>query len=319
MGDPAGVGPEICLHALSDPAIAAACVPIVFGDLGILRRVASECGLAAPTHVLGDASELTNIDQPAALDLNTIDAGSVTPGATNAATGDAAYRYIVKAITCADEGWVDAVCTAPISKEALHAAGHKYPGHTEIFAEKTGAARSCMLFVSDALCCSLVTIHTGLEDVAGSLTEKKIFDVITLTAEAMRRIRGKDPSLVVCGLNPHAGEKGLIGGGEEEALIAPAIERARESGIEVNGPLSADTAFLPQRRAQTDAYVCMYHDQALIPLKMLAFDTAVNMTLGLPFVRTSVDHGTALDIAWQGKASPNSMREAILLAAKLAG
>ena len=123
--------------------------------------------------------------------------------------------------------------------------------------------------------------------------------------------------MAVCGLNPHAGESGLFGGGEEEAQIAPAIERARESGIEVSGPLPADTAFLPQRRAETDAYVCMYHDQALIPLKMLAFDTAVNMTLGLPFIRTSVDHGTALDIAWQGKASANSLREAILLAARL--
>ena len=134
----------------------------------------------------------------------------------------------------------------------------------------------------------------------------------------MQGLRGKAPAITVCGLNPHAGEKGLIGQGEEESVILPAIERAREKGIEVIGPLPADTAFLPQRRAETDAYVCMYHDQALIPLKMLAFDTAVNMTLGLPFIRTSVDHGTALDIAWQGKASANSLREAILLAAGLA-
>ena len=153
---------------------------------------------------------------------------------------------------------------------------------------------------------------------AAELLRNQAENILELTADAMQGLRGKAPAITVCGLNPHAGEKGLIGQGEEESVILPAIERAREKGIEVIGPLPADTAFLPQRRAETDAYVCMYHDQALIPLKMLAFDTAVNMTLGLPFIRTSVDHGTALDIAWQGKASANSLREAILLAAGLA-
>ena len=318
MGDPAGVGPEICLRALSDVDIAKACIPIVLGDSEVLKRVASACDLPAPENVLDDASDLRSVDAPAVMDVGTVEVDVLTPGITSASTGEAAYRYVVQSITCATRGQVDAICTAPISKEALHAGGHAYPGHTEIFAEQTGAAPTCMMFVSDALCCSLVTGHVGLNAVSGCLSERRVLDVLELTADAMQGLRGKAPAITVCGLNPHAGEKGLIGQGEEESVILPAIERAREKGIEVIGPLPADTAFLPQRRAETDADVCMYHDQALIPLKMLAFDTAVNMTLGLPFIRTSVDHGTALDIAWQGKASANSLREAILLAAGLA-
>ena len=231
----------------------------------------------------------------------------------------ASYVYIEQAIRAALAGEVAAVATAPIHKEALHRAGIDYPGHTEIFAEKFGAARTCMMLTSEAITVSLVTTHVGYRDVPGLVTTPRIVEVIELTADAMRRLRGRPPRLVVCGLNPHAGEHGLFGGGEEETLIAPAVAAARERGIDVVGPLPPDTAFVPERLRETDAFVSMYHDQGLIPLKLLAFDTAVNVTLGLPIVRTSVDHGTALDIAWTGKAKPESMVQAVLLAARLAG
>jgi 4-hydroxythreonine-4-phosphate dehydrogenase len=175
-----------------------------------------------------------------------------------------------------------------------------------------------MTFYSAEMICSLVTVHIGYQDVVPALTEARILDVIELTAESVRRIRGKNPKIAVLGLNPHAGEHGLFGRGEEEKIILPAIEEARARGIQIEGPLPPDTAFIAPKRKTTDAYICMYHDQALIPLKALAFDTAVNTTLGLPVPRTSVDHGTACDIAWQGKVSGSSLVEAVLLAAKMA-
>ena len=305
MGDPAGVGPEICLQACADHEVRSICQPVIFGDLAVLERVARQCGFPPPG---GDSV----IDQRAIDDPR-----SLSPGVVSAATGLASYRYITAAIDSALAGQVDAVATAPIHKEALSWAGIDYPGHTEIFTERTTAKSSCMMLTSREITCSLVTTHVGLREVAGLLTTAAVEEVIGLSAQAMRRIRGRQPHLVVCGLNPHAGEHGLFGGGEEEAIIAPAILAARQQGISVEGPLPADTAFLPAIRARTDCYVCMYHDQGLIPLKTLAFDTAVNVTLGLPIVRTSVDHGTALDIAWQGTASVVSMIEAIKLAALL--
>ncbi|MFO0957077.1 MAG: 4-hydroxythreonine-4-phosphate dehydrogenase PdxA [Isosphaeraceae bacterium] len=215
-------------------------------------------------------------------------------------------------------GTVDAIVTAAIHKEALALAEVPHPGHTEILAERTRAARHCMMLTSPSITCSLVTSHVGLRDVPGLLNARAVLDTIELTTDAMRRIRGREPRLVACGLNPHAGEHGLFGGREEENAIIPAVVAARSRGIEVEGPIPPDTAFLPARRERTDAYICQYHDQGLIPLKMLAFDEAINVTLGLPIVRTSVDHGTAFDIAWSGKASPKSLFEAFRLAARLA-
>ena len=174
-----------------------------------------------------------------------------------------------------------------------------------------------MMLTSDAITCSLVTVHVGYREVPALLTRERILDTIELTAAAMRKLRGREPRLIVCGLNPHAGEHGLFGDGEEERIIAPAIADARAKGIDVNGPLPPDTAFLPKFRKDTDAYVCMYHDQGLIPLKALAFEEAVNVTLGLPIVRTSVDHGTAFDIAWKGVADVSSFVRAVELAAQL--
>jgi 4-hydroxythreonine-4-phosphate dehydrogenase len=199
----------------------------------------------------------------------------------------------------------------------LRAAGVTLPGHTEIFAQRTGAERHCMMLTSASITCSFVTAHVGFADVLTQLTEQRVVDVIELTAAAMRTILGRPPRLTVCALNPHGGESGLFGNLEEQRIIEPAVAAARAAGFDVSGPLPPDTAFLPARRVATDAYVCMYHDQGHIPLKALAFDEAVNITLGLPIIRTSVDHGTALDIAWQGKASVTSFRQAVKLAAKL--
>jgi 4-hydroxythreonine-4-phosphate dehydrogenase len=320
MGDPAGIGPEICLRLLLQPEVAARCTPIIFGDAGVMRAVAAKLGLpfTAPVSRLADWKAADGREAgPAMVDLQCLDVGDFEPGRVSARCGDAAFRYVIATIEAGLTRTVDAVATAPLNKEALHAAGHRYPGHTEIFAERMGAGRSCMMLTSDELTCSFVTVHVGYGQVPGLLSVRRIQDVLELTAAAMRRMRGRAPRLAVCGLNPHAGEHGLFGQGEEERFIAPAIAALRAQGLEIEGPLPPDTAFLATRRRRTDAYVCMYHDQGHIPLKALAFDSAINTTLGLPVIRTSVDHGTAFDIAWQGQASANSLVEAVKLAARL--
>jgi 4-hydroxythreonine-4-phosphate dehydrogenase len=258
-----------------------------------------------------------SLEQASVLDLDCVDAAEIVPGRVDARCGDAAFRYVVASIEAGLAGEVAAVATAPLNKEAMHAAGHRYPGHTEIFAERMKAPRSCMMLTSPELTCSFATVHVGYHEVPNLLTTQRILDVIELTADAMRRLRDHAPKLVVCGLNPHAGENGLFGQREEERFIKPAVEAARALGLQIEGPVPPDTAFLPGRRQRTDAFICMYHDQGHIPLKALAFDSAINTTLGLPVIRTSVDHGTAFDIAWQGKANPNSLYEAVQLAAKL--
>jgi len=306
MGDPAGVGPELCLRLLRDDHVRSYCTPVVYGGFPILCRVAHQLGWPAPL--------------PADVhDIWSLEADGVEPGRVSAACGAAAYSYFTAAIDDALGGWIDAIVTAPLNKESLHAAGLRYPGHTEILAERTDAARSCMMLTADAITCSLVTVHVGYREVPQLLTTERIVDVIELTADAMRRMRGRPPRLLVCGLNPHAGEHGLFGDREEERIIVPAIDAARAKGIDVSGPLPPDTAFLPKYRQSCDAYICMYHDQGLIPLKALAFEDAVNVTLGLPIVRTSVDHGTAFDIAWKGVADVSSLLKAVELATKLAG
>ncbi len=322
MGDPAGVGPELCLRVLADAAVAGICTPIVFGDREILSRAARACGLSAPANVIAQDQWVevrSRISDPSVLHIESLkDADKVDPGNVSPETGRAAYAFIESALDAALAGEVDAVCTGPIHKEVLNAAGVEFPGHTEIFALRTGAKRSCMMLTSESITCSLVTCHTGLRDVPGQLSVQRVLDTIELSHKAMIQLRGRPPRIVVCGLNPHAGEHGLFGDREEERFIVPAIASARSQGIDVEGPLPPDTAFVPARRNEADCYVCMYHDQGLIPLKALAFDTAVNVTLGLPIVRTSVDHGTALDIAWQGKADVTSMMHAVRLAARLA-
>jgi len=320
MGDPAGIGPEICLHLLNNAEIANHCVPIIFGTAAVLRRVADVTGIAFTARVIRREDwghERLNLSEPCVLDLDCIDAQTLIPGQVDACCGEAAFRYVIASIEAGLAGEVDAVSTAPLNKEAMHASGHKFPGHTEIFAQRMQADRSCMMLTSDELTCSFVTVHVGLCDVPGLINKQRVLEVIELTTDAMRRIRDREPKIVVCGLNPHAGENGLFGQREEERFIIPAIDAARASGINIEGPLPPDTAFLAWRRRQTDAFICMYHDQGHIPLKALAFDSAINTTLGLPVIRTSVDHGTAFDIAWQGKANPNSLFEAVRLAARM--
>jgi 4-phospho-D-threonate 3-dehydrogenase / 4-phospho-D-erythronate 3-dehydrogenase len=320
MGDPAGVGPELCLLALRNPDLTKICVPLVFGDPGVLEKVAGRARLEPPSHVMS-AEEWSRshswIETPAVVSAGNMELEPLTAGEVNAGTGRASFGYVEAAIAAVQRGEVNAIATAPIHKEALRSAGIDFPGHTEILGARLGANRICMMLTSEAITCSFVTTHVGYAEVPSLLTTERILDVIEMTAEAMRRLRGRAPVLAVCGLNPHAGEHGLFGHGEEERCIAPALELARGKGISVEGPLPADTAFLEQRRKKTDAFVCMYHDQGLIPVKSLAFEEAVNVTLGLPVVRTSVDHGTALDIAWKGLADPGSLFQAVRLAARL--
>lgn len=315
MGDPAGVGPEICLRLLREESITARCTPVIFGDAGVLRRVAERTGLPAPAAIFRSLSES---DRPGVLEITALARDAFEPATVSAVAGRAGYEYIDAAIAAAMDAEVSAITTAPINKEALHSAGIDFPGHTEILARKTSSDFACMMQYSDEITCTFVTTHVGYREVPALLSEDLIFVVIVETAHALKRIRGREPKILVCGLNPHAGEHGLFGDQEEEKIILPAIDSARRAGIDVEGPLPPDTAFTPARRASSDAVVCMYHDQGHIPVKALAFDKAVNVTLGLPIIRTSVDHGTAFDIAWQGKASPSSLFEAVKLAVKLA-
>ena len=320
MGDPAGVGPELCLHLLERPEILDCCVPLIVGDADVLVRVADVCGRMLPRCILSLAewNGGTTPTEPAILDCATLNAGDVCPGEVTAQSGRAAAAYIETAVGAAMQKRVIAVATAPIHKEALHLAGVAYPGHTEMLAALTGCRRTCMTMASEAFVVSLVTTHVSYAEVPRLLATERIVEVINLSAEAMNRIHGRPPRMVVCALNPHGGEHGLFGD-EEERIIVPAIEIASLQGHDVSGPLPPDTAFLEHVRRQTDVYIVMYHDQGLIPFKMLAFDQGVNVTLGLPIVRTSPDHGTAFDIAWKGMASPNSMMQSVLWAVRLAG
>jgi len=316
MGDPAGVGPEVCLDLLQDPEISKLCIPIIFGDFSVLQACAQQTSKPLLVdRISGD--EIACVIEHGVHDLGLIHMNDLVPGTTNAQTGRATYEYVTSAIDACLAGKVDAVVTCPANKEAMQAAGVTHPGHTEIFAERTKTENFCMAFISDTISCSLVTVHVGYHEVPSLLTTDRIYEVISLTRQAHRKLLGKEPRLAVCGLNPHAGENGLFGNREEETIIVPAIEKARGEGADIIGPLPPDTAFTQNRRESVDAYICMYHDQALIPVKILAFDQAVNLTLGLPIVRTSVDHGTALDIAWQGKADPSSLKAAVRLAFKL--
>jgi len=321
MGDPAGIGPELCLRMLANAAIAKICTPIVFGNAALLARVAKHCELPMPDTVIDSADGIEavgKIDRPAVFDCTSEDADSIQPGSISAATGAQSFDYVTRSIDAALAGHVAGVVTAPINKEAWQAAGIKYPGHTELFAERAETDEFCMMMTAPAFSCSLVTTHVGYAEVPKLLTVERILEVIRLTHAALERNLERKPKLVALGLNPHAGEHGLFGDREEEKGIEPAVQLAIEEGIDIEGPIPPDTGFINWRREQTDGYICMYHDQGLIPFKALNFDTGVNTTLGLPIIRTSVDHGTALDIAWEGKAEVSSLIAAVELAAKLA-
>lgn len=336
MGDAGGVGPEIVLRVWQRPEVRSLGVPLLMGDARVYARVAAALKLTPPpTIALDQIGEITRDAAGYIVDCGNLNADSVTPGRYSAETGRASYETVCAAIDATTRGQVDAIVTGPIQKEAWMQAGIAFPGHTELLADRVGRSSSDddsrpsrpadvrMMLASDTIACVLETIHVPLADVPGLLDPVSLARTIAMAGDAITRrnkFRGSllPPRIGVCGLNPHAGEHGMFSHGEEERMVIPAIESARREGWDVVGPLPPDTAFTPAMRARIDVYVCLYHDQGLIPLKALSFDDAVNVTLGLPIVRTSVDHGTAMDLAWQGTASCESMIAAIRFAAELA-
>jgi len=316
MGDPCSVGPEIIVKALTHPGSFNSCVPLVLGDYGALQRALATCG----SHLkIGKIETPEQARQVAAgqiplLPLSHLSESDLRYGQPTVASGDAVFRYICAAASFCLDGQVAAMVTAPINKEAMHRAGHDYPGHTELLAKLCGTDNFVMMLAGDVLRVSLVTIHEALHDVPRLVTFEQVLKTIRITAAGVARLTGKQaPKLAVLALNPHCGEGGKFGAQETE-VIAPAIQAARREGIDAVGPLSADTLFHFAQQGAYDGVVAMYHDQGLIPLKMLHFDDGVNITLGLPIIRTSVDHGTAYDLAGTGRASERSMLAAIRMA-----
>ncbi len=277
VGDPAGVGPELVEKAMREPAVLAVCEPVRYGP--------------PPDDVFA-------------------------PGVLSRDAGRAAYDALVRAVEDAMAGRVDAVATAPVNKEAWAMAGLPWRGHTDLLAHLTGASSTAMMFYSRELRVVLATVHVALADVPRLVTRERLVEVIGLTARELPRFGYPAPRLALAGLNPHAGEHGVIGV-EDDQVLRPAVEACRAAGILVQGPLPADTLFVRAMRGDFDAVIACYHDQGLVPVKMAAFGRAVNVTLGLPIIRTSVDHGTAFDIAGRGVADPGSLIEAVLLAARL--
>ncbi len=319
MGDPAGVGPEICLHMLNEPRVLKACTPVVLGNSQVLEALSRRLRVPFSAEKLhpDDAGRDFAPTKPAVIDTHVMGLDDFIPGRMDPVCGHAAYGYILYAVDGAMAGSFDAVATAPICKESLNAAGLKYPGHTEILAERTHSPGVVMMLTSPRVTVSLVTTHVALRDVPRLITRRNVERTITLTNEMTAKLLGRSPRLGVLALNCHAGEGNLFGD-EERRAIRPAVEAAKKKGILASGPLPPDSAFTKKVFDSVDAYVCMYHDQGLIPFKMLSFMNGVNVTLGIPIIRTSVDHGTAFDIAWKGVASPKSMIAAVLLATKLA-
>ena len=281
VGDPAGIGPEISIKAAADPKVLDLCEPVLYGP-----------------------------HDPKALQ-------PFTPGQVSAEAGRAAYDAIVMAVEHARAGRIDAIATAPINKEAFALAGIPFKGHTDLLAMLTKSGPAVMMFYAEQLRVVLATVHVALRDVPSLLTRELADFVIDITARELPRFGYPRPRIAVAGLNPHAGEHGVIGS-EDDAVLRPAVEAARGRGLDVNGPLPADTVFGRAARGDFDVVIACYHDQGLIPVKLLAFGRAVNVTLGLPIIRTSVDHGTAFDIAGRGVADHSSLVEAIGLAARLA-
>ncbi len=316
MGDPVGVGPEIVLKALAEPLVYEWCRPVVFGDVGRLRDAAGILGshlcLQSVRTPSGGGGRPGTVVVVAASDLS---GETLLWGAPTVQTGRAMVRYILGAADAALSAAVDAVVTCPINKKALQMAGEKSPGHTELLARRTGARQVAMMMAGARLRVVLVTIHTALASVPGLLTPERVVETGWMADEALRRCFGiAAPRLAVAGFNPHGGEGGMFGD-EEARVIAPAVEILRARGVDATGPHPPDTVFYQAAGGRYDAVVCMYHDQGLIPFKLLHFEDGVNVTLGLPIVRTSVDHGTAYDIAGTGKADCRSLLAAIQMAA----
>ena len=315
MGDPTGAGPEIIVKALYTPEIQRLCSAVVVGDAAVMRAAVEIVKIPAEIRVInnvGEAHFASGVIE--VIDLKNVDLGSLVRGQVHPIGGKAAFAYIEEAIRLALGKEIDAIVTAPLNKEALNKAGYAYSGHTEILAHLCGVSDVVMMLVARNLRIAHVTTHVSLRKACELVTKKRILRVLQLTNEGIQRMGVAEPRLVVAGLNPHAGEGGLFGNEEKEQIL-PAIEAARASGLNVAGPLPPDTVFLRASRGEFDAVIAMYHDQGHIPIKMLAFDEGVNVTLGLPIIRTSVDHGTVFGKAGKGTANPRSMIESIKLAA----
>jgi len=333
MGDPAGIGPEVTAKAVSQKAVWDCCRPLVVGDAGVLAKAAALVGDALAPRIAGAlapriagalafrsisrASEARfDPSMPDVLDLGNVDLALLRPGRVSAAAGRASVDYVERAVELAQAGQAEAIATGPINKAALKAAGIPYIGHTELLAALLGEERVTTMLATDGLRVVHVTRHVSLAEVAALITRERVLETIRLTHIGMRQMGIPRPRLAVAGLNPHGGDDGLMGREEIDA-IGPAVEAARAQGIEAVGPIPADSVFFRAIRGEFDAVVAMYHDQGHIPIKTHGFERSITVTLGLPIVRTSVDHGTAFDIAWKGLASEESMVEAIRLAAQL--
>ncbi len=328
LGDPAGIGPEIVAAAWAQPEVHAWCRPLAVGPPSLLRRAVA---------LRQTGAEVLEVDAPEmaeptprlipCLPCGPAGVDEVPAGTVDARAGQAAYEAVVQAARLALAGRIDALVTAPLHKEALHRAGHHYPGHTELLAELCGARDfAMMLYLGPGeplrgpagLAVVHVTLHMALRQVFAALTEHEVLVKCRLAHQFMASLVDRAPRIGICALNPHAGEGGLFGD-EEQRVIAPAVRRAQAEGLCAEGPLPADTLLVRARDGDFDAVVAMYHDQGHIALKLLGMHRAVNVTVGLPIVRTSVAHGTAFDRAWQGRADARSMVEAIRVAARLAG
>jgi len=318
MGDASGVGPEIIMKALARDDVAALCRPLVVGDAARLREAGALVGSALAVNALQIPDEAHYARGAVdCIDLGLIPAGHPF-GTLSAVSGEGAFRYIERATRLVQAGEADAICTAPLSKEALHAAGHKFPGHTELLAHLTGTPEVSMMLVAPKLRVIHVTTHIGLIAAIRLIEPGLVGRVIARGRDTLIKAGIAEPRIGVCGINPHAGENGLFGEGEEEAKIIPAVRACQARGWRVEGPLPADTLFFRAARGDFDLVVAMYHDQGHGPVKVMGLETGVNITIGLPVIRTSVDHGTAFDIAGKGVADEGSLVEALRQAAGLA-
>ena len=320
MGDAAGVGPEIIVKALAHPDVYEQCGPLVIGDAERLRQADRICATRLTVRGL-PMPDIENAEyRPGVVDcvdLNLIP-HDLPWGKLSAQAGEAAYQFLAVAAQLATQGRVGAICTAPLNKEALHAAGHKFPGHTELLAHLTGTPEVSMMLTTPKMKVLHVTTHIGLLDAIAKIEPGLVERTIARGHAALEKSGIANPRIGVCGINPHAGENGLFGHGEEEEKIIPAIEACGQRGWNVEGPLPADTLFYRAQRGDFDLVIAMYHDQGHGPVKVLGLESGVNITIGLPVVRTSVDHGTAFDIAGTGKADERSLLEAIRQAVQLA-
>lgn len=315
MGDPAGIGPEVVLKAVAEEEVRRACIPVIIGDAQLLAHTARTLDLQSGYDIVRADEPFPEHSEPVIYHLDNI-AGLIEPGIESGAAGKAAGGYIEAAVELCAAGSIDAVATAPINKRALFLGGYSFPGHTEFFAHLTGAEEYAMAFVAGNLRIVLLSTHVPLAEAIRLVERDRIVKRVNLTNRELQRWGIEKPRIAVAALNPHGAEGGLFGV-EEASEIMPAIDACRRDEINVLGPFSADTVFLRASRGEFDGVIACYHDQAMIPVKCLSFGEAVNVTLGLPFIRTSVDHGTAFDIAGKGLAEHSSMVAAIKLAAEL--